>query len=299
MSKTGRNDPCVCGSGKKYKKCCLSIARTSSDTGLQEHLYVTADKELDSKETTLLTTTTSEPFMHVRLYYRVHNRSELLRKLSNLRCIDVFEETAFILNYAYEANDIPLKVKSNQLPKHLQPIILAKGKFVSDESMTLDLRSFERATCIIEFLDGVVGRDFAEITHIATHNKLHKVTKYTATEVMNVNYDDLFSEENLDYSDKGFTDLITSTEKTDCIEERGDLLLDFISHLDMSKPSLVEKFPVHYYDDGVNALKCMLSLRQRLAYEHMQGNQSLNMFQLIAKIIPGITDDLEAEAITD
>lgn len=23
--KTGRNDPCLCGSGKKYKKCCLSI----------------------------------------------------------------------------------------------------------------------------------------------------------------------------------------------------------------------------------------------------------------------------------
>lgn len=23
MIKTGRNDPCLCGSGKKYKKCCL------------------------------------------------------------------------------------------------------------------------------------------------------------------------------------------------------------------------------------------------------------------------------------
>ena len=22
MKKTGRNDPCVCGSGKKFKKCC-------------------------------------------------------------------------------------------------------------------------------------------------------------------------------------------------------------------------------------------------------------------------------------
>ena len=22
--KVGRNDPCVCGSGKKYKKCCIS-----------------------------------------------------------------------------------------------------------------------------------------------------------------------------------------------------------------------------------------------------------------------------------
>ncbi len=23
--KTGRNDPCPCGSGKKYKKCCLEV----------------------------------------------------------------------------------------------------------------------------------------------------------------------------------------------------------------------------------------------------------------------------------
>ena len=25
MAKVGRNDPCPCGSGKKYKKCCLEI----------------------------------------------------------------------------------------------------------------------------------------------------------------------------------------------------------------------------------------------------------------------------------
>ena len=24
VTKVGRNDPCVCGSGKKYKKCCLA-----------------------------------------------------------------------------------------------------------------------------------------------------------------------------------------------------------------------------------------------------------------------------------
>lgn len=24
MAKSGRNDPCPCGSGKKYKKCCIS-----------------------------------------------------------------------------------------------------------------------------------------------------------------------------------------------------------------------------------------------------------------------------------
>jgi hypothetical protein len=28
MQKTGRNDPCPCGSGKKYKKCCEMQAKS-------------------------------------------------------------------------------------------------------------------------------------------------------------------------------------------------------------------------------------------------------------------------------
>ncbi len=32
MNKVGRNDPCPCGSGKKYKKCCL-IASADSQIG--------------------------------------------------------------------------------------------------------------------------------------------------------------------------------------------------------------------------------------------------------------------------
>jgi len=30
MAKIGRNAPCPCGSGKKYKKCCLALHSTSS-----------------------------------------------------------------------------------------------------------------------------------------------------------------------------------------------------------------------------------------------------------------------------
>ena len=43
MEKIGRNAPCPCGSGKKYKKCCLSLHPMSSpqqDTGTD---YLTAD----------------------------------------------------------------------------------------------------------------------------------------------------------------------------------------------------------------------------------------------------------------
>lgn len=34
LSKAGRNDPCPCGSGKKYKRCCLTQtdARVEDDS---------------------------------------------------------------------------------------------------------------------------------------------------------------------------------------------------------------------------------------------------------------------------
>ena len=31
-SKVGRNDPCPCGSGKKYKKCCLRAEAAAVET---------------------------------------------------------------------------------------------------------------------------------------------------------------------------------------------------------------------------------------------------------------------------
>ncbi len=32
VERMGRNDPCMCGSGKKYKKCCLNLKRIDSTT---------------------------------------------------------------------------------------------------------------------------------------------------------------------------------------------------------------------------------------------------------------------------
>jgi Tfp pilus assembly protein PilF len=32
MAKIGRNDPCACGSGKKYKKCCMASDETAART---------------------------------------------------------------------------------------------------------------------------------------------------------------------------------------------------------------------------------------------------------------------------
>jgi SEC-C motif/Protein of unknown function (DUF2384) len=37
MSGVGRNHPCPCGSGKKFKKCCLSAASAPSDAYYDKH----------------------------------------------------------------------------------------------------------------------------------------------------------------------------------------------------------------------------------------------------------------------
>ncbi len=48
--KIGRNDPCPCGSGKKYKKCCLG-KDSSSKTESQSHYYgFDADEDEDEDE---------------------------------------------------------------------------------------------------------------------------------------------------------------------------------------------------------------------------------------------------------
>ncbi|MFC1937968.1 SEC-C metal-binding domain-containing protein, partial [Chloroflexota bacterium] len=43
MSKIGRNDPCPCGSGKKYKKCCGITG--DSKSGISEPNYFEINRD--------------------------------------------------------------------------------------------------------------------------------------------------------------------------------------------------------------------------------------------------------------
>lgn len=52
MKKIGRNDPCPCGSGKKYKKCCLNKADNPvySDIANLKMIYKESRKAARFKE---------------------------------------------------------------------------------------------------------------------------------------------------------------------------------------------------------------------------------------------------------
>lgn len=49
VTKPGRNDPCTCGSGKKYKKCCLEKDRQAERAALVEMAAKTAAYAAKSK----------------------------------------------------------------------------------------------------------------------------------------------------------------------------------------------------------------------------------------------------------
>ena len=46
-SKIGRNDPCPCGSGKKYKKCCLNAQNKAKKVNFRKQTYLPPYNEID------------------------------------------------------------------------------------------------------------------------------------------------------------------------------------------------------------------------------------------------------------
>jgi hypothetical protein len=50
----------------------------------------------------------------------------------------------------------------------------------------------------------------------------------------------------------------------------------------------VEKFPVHFYTDGITSLENALRLRQIVAFEHWQGHTQCTLGEVIQKVSAGI-----------
>ena len=86
--KTGRNEPCPCGSGKKYKHCCLSVARAVND----ELSDLLSEQEFDSIE-------------------EMQAAADTLVAKQNLKAQDDFlglssEQVYRMLNFAYDTPEL-------------------------------------------------------------------------------------------------------------------------------------------------------------------------------------------------
>ncbi len=162
MVKPSRNDPCPCGSSKKYKKCCLNRGII-----LPEKTNLTP-----GKKPILVKTLTDELFQPMRLYYTIFDIDQLKLCLQQLRCIYYDSElNDWTLRYEAEAANISLNVPSSQTPAKARPLVIATI-YLENGEMLIDVRSIERASRIIEFIDKYISCHIAKITHTAIYNKL-------------------------------------------------------------------------------------------------------------------------------
>jgi len=261
--KVGRNEPCRCGSGKKYKKCCLAKSEN------------TAQPIKDEKPASvIICTLTDELFQPIRLYYHIDNKEELIACLKHLKCVDYNQNiNTWAILYEKEAGKLNLNIPAKKVPKKARPLIIAKIT-LHGQIMHIDLRSIERAVAIVEFIDQKIKRDYVKISYMTIYNALFKVkNKDELNDIRKLDYNEIFDEAILsnclpNVEVQQNAEIILPGSKKEASEEFPQKESELIK-----KPlPKIEKISVaHYYEDGIDAIKIPLRIRQIIARKHLYG----------------------------
>jgi len=233
----------------------------------------------------LLMTMTGEIHQPVRLYYELSDKAKVLQAFKTLRCVQFdLDKEGWVWLFQGEAKKLKFATPYGKIPKHRRPIILGLFHFPQDDVMWLDVRSYERATKAIVFFDRRIPRPAAQVTHAAIVNRLFGVTTATLPPL-----DTLFDEEKVTEKDpEDFLQAIEPLKAIPDVRERIDTAFALMDQKSREPLPDVEKFPVHFYEDGITSFETALKMRQLLAFEHWQGNTAFTFGDMIQKIIPGL-----------
>jgi len=150
--------------------------------------------------------------------------------------------------------------------------------------MWLDVRSCERATKAIVFFDRRIQRSAAQVTHAAVVNRLFGAT-FGATTASLPPLNALFDDEKI--TEKRPEDILRAAEPLKAIQDihqRMEKAFALIEQESQAPLPEVEKFPVHFYEEGITSLETTLKMRQIVAFEHWQGNTDYTLGDVIKKI---------------
>jgi hypothetical protein len=285
MSKAGRNDECPCGSGLKFKKCCLP----------KESNRMVTSRASGSSKVKLAKTLTDEFFQPMRLYYTIHDQAQLKTYLQNLKCIH-HENAAqdWDIQYCHEAAELGLSVASEKIPKSMQPLVIGTIYIKTTSLMLLDVRSIERAEKLIKFIDRYIPKMAAEITHAAIYNQLVTLDE---NNIQDIHYDEIFNEAHfkLSGSEMPIPDAKLFAKQYPDPAERAKAGTKIIEENAKKPLPKVEKFPVHFYEDGLSGFSIACRTRQRIAMKHYQGYTDYTFYDLMQEFAqsPTVIDCLE------
>jgi hypothetical protein len=236
-------------------------------------------------EKPLLMTMTGEMHQPVRLYYTVFDQEAVLKAFAKLRCLDWDQDQArWVWLYHGEAKKLKFHTSYAAIPRKMRPIVLGYFRFTLAEAMSLDVRSCERATKAVVFFDHYLKRSIAQVTHAAIVNRLFPYTTDGLPEL-----EGLFAPEKVTEIHPEAM-LLRVTESLQTLHDPGqrrDMAFAMLEQQSKQPLPDVEKFPVHFYDDGITSLENALRLRQIVAFEHWQGHTDYTLGDIIRKVSAG------------
>jgi hypothetical protein len=202
-----------------------------------------------------------------------------MRAFKKLRCLD-FDPTQqrWVWLYHAEAKNLQFKQSYAQIPKHLHPMVIGSFFLRGKEKLLLDLRSCERATLAISFFDRHFPRNVAKVTDAEVVNKL-----FSATENQKLTPDAIFDHQVSTYRDPdaAVQRIIEQTVNIQDPQERIRVALEEMEFPAKRPLPEIERFPIHYYEDGIQGFVTALRIRQIVALQHWLGNSEYTMFDVL------------------
>ena len=233
----------------------------------------------------LLMTMTGEIHQLVRLYYTVFNQEAVLKAFAKLRCMDWDQDQArWVWLYHGEAKKLKFHTSYSAIPRKMRPIVLGSFRFTNAHEMSLDVRSWERATKAVVFFDHALKRSIAQVTHAAIVNRLFPSTTNGLPELEGLFAPDKISEI---HPEEMLLRVTASLQTIHDPGQRRDMAFAMLEQQSKQPLPDVEKFPVHYYEDGITSLENALRLRQIVAFEHWQGHTDYTLGDIIRKVSAG------------
>ena len=210
---------------------------------------------------------TGEFFQPIRVHYDVLDTEQLQTRLSKLHCMEyVDHQDRWVWLYTKEAK----RLKFKQNPRTDAPVVLGEFLLKGEDKGVLNLRSFERATEAIVFFDKHIRRSILQATAVTVVNRLFRAEEVTSIPSL----DQLFEKAEVEEQDpEGFLrTVVGSVSGINKVINRFELLDKHFGDATQKPMPEMERFPIHYYEDGIGPLTTSLTIRQIIAMEHWKGN---------------------------
>ena len=234
---------------------------------------------MDSK--TLMATVTGEPFQPVRLHYELRDLPGLEKAFRRLRCVQRDAPRGrWVWLYDHEAKALPLQKRYRDLPRHLRPVVLGSFYVRGQDQLLLDVRSCERAEAAVPFFDRHIPRAVAKVINADIVNQLFESDP-------NLTPESLFDREKTAERDPEAMIAVVRESVAQIADPQEKLRVGLeVLEADARRPlPKIERFPVHFYEDGLGGFVLAMKLRQMVAMQHWLGHTEYNLNDVMQLVL--------------